>query len=161
VLTCAHQEKVEVLKGGFPRCGACGLCGCCRVVATRKLPTKIEQTHHESLLVCLRLQWHSSLPWHSRPARWRKPTHPFYALARRHTHSSRLRTCVPQAEGRYRSRLRIGWGISNSPNPWKQGSAKLAVRKLEFTQAELDQVVFEPAEPKSAASRRLNLFDEL
>ena len=31
--------------------------------------------------------------------------------------------------GRHRSSLRdLGWGVSNSPNPWKQGSAKRVVR---------------------------------
>lgn len=41
--------------------------------------------------------------------------------------------------GRHRSTLReLGWGISNSPNPWKQGSAKRVVRTLDYSQAELD-----------------------
>lgn len=41
--------------------------------------------------------------------------------------------------GRHRSTLRdLGWAASNSPNPWKQGSAKRVVRTLDF-QAEADE----------------------
>ena len=40
--------------------------------------------------------------------------------------------------GRHRSTLReLGWGVSNSPNPWKQGSAKRVVRTLDYSQAEV------------------------
>ena len=43
--------------------------------------------------------------------------------------------------GRHRSTLReLGWGVSNSPNPWKQGSAKRVVRTLDYSQAELDDL---------------------
>ena len=47
--------------------------------------------------------------------------------------------------GRHRSTLReLGWGVSNSPNPWKQGSAKRVVRTLDYSQAEIDEPVTEP-----------------
>ena len=42
--------------------------------------------------------------------------------------------------GRHRSTLRdLGWGASNSPNPWKQGSAKRVVRALDYSNIELDE----------------------
>ena len=43
--------------------------------------------------------------------------------------------------GRHRSTLReLGWGATNnSPNPWKQGSAKRVVRTLDYSQAEIDE----------------------
>jgi hypothetical protein len=60
----------------------------------------------------------------------------------------------PSSMGRHRSTLRdLGWGVSNSPNPWKQGSAKRVVRTLDYSQAELDEVTVEPvAEPSAAAA---------
>ena len=48
--------------------------------------------------------------------------------------------------GRHRSTLRdLGWGVSNSPNPWKQGSAKRVVRTLDYSQADMDEVPLEVA----------------
>ena len=36
--------------------------------------------------------------------------------------------------GRHRGAFRdLGWGVSNSPNPWKQGSAKRVVRALDLS----------------------------
>lgn len=62
--------------------------------------------------------------------------------------------------GRHRSTLRdLGWGASNSPNPWKQGSAKRVVRTLDYSQAELDDVAVEPAAEPRAAQQE-NTFDE-
>ena len=59
--------------------------------------------------------------------------------------------------GRHRSTLReLGWGVSNSPNPWKQGSAKRVVRTLDYSQAELD----EPAAVDAAAASA-NVDDKL
>lgn len=41
--------------------------------------------------------------------------------------------------GRHRSTMReLGWGASNSPNPWKQGSAKRVVRTLDYSNVEVD-----------------------
>ena len=41
--------------------------------------------------------------------------------------------------GRHRSSLRdLGWGVSNSPNPWKQGSAKRVVRGIDFSNVQED-----------------------
>lgn len=49
--------------------------------------------------------------------------------------------------GRHRSTLRdLGWGTSNSPNPWKQGSAKRVVRTLDYSQAEVDDALPVPEE---------------
>ena len=46
--------------------------------------------------------------------------------------------CRSVEMGRHRSTLReLGWGVSNSPNPWKQGSAKRVVRTLDYSQAEV------------------------
>lgn len=54
--------------------------------------------------------------------------------------------------GRHRSTLReLGWGVSNSPNPWKQGSAKRVVRTLDYSQAELDEPAAAPAPAAAAA----------
>ena len=38
----------------------------------------------------------------------------------------------------------LGWGVSNSPNPWKHGSAKRVVRTLDYSQAEIDEPASEP-----------------
>ena len=41
--------------------------------------------------------------------------------------------------GRHRSTLReLGWGASNSPNPWKQGSAKRVVRTLDYSNVDIE-----------------------
>ena len=57
--------------------------------------------------------------------------------------------------GRHRSSLRdLGWGVSNSPNPWKQGSAKRVVRTLDYSQAELD--VENVADPHAAGANPLD-----
>ena len=55
--------------------------------------------------------------------------------------------------GRHRSTLReLGWGISNSPNPWKQGSAKRVVRTLDYSAADIDEPVPElPSNVEAAA----------
>ena len=48
--------------------------------------------------------------------------------------------------GRHRSSLRdLGWGISNSPNPWKQGSAKRVVRALDYSNVHEDAAEAVPA----------------
>ena len=53
--------------------------------------------------------------------------------------------------GRHRSTLReLGWGVSNSPNPWKQGSAKRVVRTLDYSQADMDEPPPAAAEPPPA-----------
>lgn len=42
--------------------------------------------------------------------------------------------------GRHRSTLRdLGWSSSNSPNPWKQGSAKRVVRALDYSTVENEE----------------------
>ena len=42
--------------------------------------------------------------------------------------------------GRHRSTLRdLGWGVSNSPNPWKQGTAKRVVRTLDYGGIEVEE----------------------
>ncbi|KAL3893845.1 MAG: hypothetical protein SGPRY_013978, partial [Prymnesium sp.] len=41
--------------------------------------------------------------------------------------------------GRHKSTLRdLGWSACNSPNPWKQGSAKRVVRTLDYSHVEVD-----------------------
>ena len=58
--------------------------------------------------------------------------------------------------GRHRSTLReLGWGVSNSPNPWKQGSAKRVVRTLDYSNVEVDDPPKEeePAQPDAQADR--------
>lgn len=41
--------------------------------------------------------------------------------------------------GRHKSSLReLGWSAGNSPNPWKQGSAKRVVRALDYSSVECD-----------------------
>ena len=65
--------------------------------------------------------------------------------------------------GRHRSSLRdLGWNVSNSPNPWKQGSAKRVVRTLDYSAAEVvDDVPTEPlAEPHTAAGLQDYHFDD-
>lgn len=48
--------------------------------------------------------------------------------------------------GRHRSTLReLGWGISNSPNPFKQGSAKRVVRTLDYSAAENEEPTVLPS----------------
>lgn len=48
--------------------------------------------------------------------------------------------------GRHRGAFRdLGWGVSNSPNPWKQGSAKRVVRALDLSNVQ-------DAEPPAAES---------
>jgi chromosome segregation ATPase len=55
--------------------------------------------------------------------------------------------------GRHRSTLReLGWGLSNSPNPWKQGSAKRVVRTLDYSAAEVDEATAEPMTEQQATS---------
>mgnify|MGYP001486044142 CR=1 FL=1 len=55
--------------------------------------------------------------------------------------------------GRHRSSLRdLGWGVSNSPNPWKQGSAKRVVRTLDYSNAEVDEQTIAPAEVPAGGS---------
>ena len=39
----------------------------------------------------------------------------------------------------------LGWGISNSPNPWKQGSAKRVVRALDYSNVHEDAAEAAPA----------------
>ena len=39
----------------------------------------------------------------------------------------------------------LGWGISNSPNPWKQGSAKRVVRALDYSNVHEDAAEVAPA----------------
>ena len=60
--------------------------------------------------------------------------------------------------GRHRSTLReLGWGASNSPNPWKQGSAKRVVRTLDYSAAELDDdenTVLPSSMPQPAAEQQ-------
>ena len=60
--------------------------------------------------------------------------------------------------GRHKSSLReLGWGVSNSPNPWKQGSAKRVVRTLDYSNVECEAekeirpAVAEPAVPTDRA----------
>ena len=64
--------------------------------------------------------------------------------------------------GRHKSSLReLGWGVSNSPNPWKQGSAKRVVRTLDYSnvdcevEKEIRPTVAEPAVPDRAWEDRL------
>ena len=69
--------------------------------------------------------------------------------------------------GRHRSSLRdLGWGVSNSPNPWKQGSAKRVVRTLDYSQAELDEPTTElpsalEAQQAAGGGLKLELDDKL
>ena len=55
--------------------------------------------------------------------------------------------------GRHRSSLRdLGWGVSNSPNPWKQGSAKRVVRALDMSNVhDVAEPAPEPATVPAAA----------
>ena len=55
--------------------------------------------------------------------------------------------------GRHRSSLRdLGWNVNNSPNPWKQGSAKRVVRTLDYSAADVvDDVPTEPLVESHAA----------
>ena len=63
--------------------------------------------------------------------------------------------------GRHRSTLReLGWGVSNSPNPWKQGSAKRVVRTLDYSQAEIEDPP-PAAEPPTASNNPPPLDDKL
>eukprot|EP00962_Isochrysis_galbana_P057456 scaffold29823_cov129-Isochrysis_galbana.AAC.5 len=42
--------------------------------------------------------------------------------------------------GRHRSTLRdLGWATSNSPNPWKLGSAKRIVRALDYGSIDVEE----------------------
>ena len=62
--------------------------------------------------------------------------------------------------GRHRSTLReLGWGVSNSPNPWKQGSAKRVVRTLDYSAAEVDDPPV--AEPLPDSQQAGGLDDKL
>ena len=62
--------------------------------------------------------------------------------------------------GRHRSTLReLGWGVSNSPNPWKQGSAKRVVRTLDYSAAEVDDPPV--AEPLPDSQQAAGLDDKL
>ena len=47
--------------------------------------------------------------------------------------------------GRHRTAMgNLGWDARNSPNPWKQGSAKRVVRTLDYSAAEIEDVPTEP-----------------
>ena len=62
--------------------------------------------------------------------------------------------------GRHRSTLRdLGWNASNSPNPWKQGSAKRVVRTLDYSNVEVDEVSH--VEPPAAAPAERNWEDRM
>ena len=64
--------------------------------------------------------------------------------------------------GRHRSTLReLGWGASNSPNPWKQGSAKRVVRTLDYSQAEDDAAVDKAADAHGAGAQESTFDDRL
>ena len=58
--------------------------------------------------------------------------------------------------GRHKSSLReLGWAANNSPNPWKQGSAKRVVRTLDYSNVDCEstkeRTVVEPAAPADRA----------
>ena len=54
--------------------------------------------------------------------------------------------------GRHKSSLReLGWAASNSPNPWKHGSAKRVVRTLDYSNIECEAPKENIAEPVRAS----------
>jgi len=62
--------------------------------------------------------------------------------------------------GRHRSTLRdLGWAANNSPNPWKQGSAKRVVRALDYSNVELDEPPIKSA-PAPAPPAQPSRFED-
>ena len=63
--------------------------------------------------------------------------------------------------GRHRSTLReLGWGVSNSPNPWKQGSAKRVVRALDYSNVEVEPEAPAPEPASSAQAGERGAWEE-